>query len=40
MLTIGDTARNFSGNDVITGAPFTLSAHSGKVIVLAFISWE
>jgi peroxiredoxin len=39
MLTIGDTAPDFSGNDVITGTPFTLSDHSGKVILLAFISW-
>ena len=40
MLGIGDTAPDFSGQDIVSGGTFTLSDHFGKVIVLAFIGWR
>jgi hypothetical protein len=40
MVSIGDTAPNFSETDVITGNTFTLFPdHAGNVILLAFISY-
>ena len=37
MPSVGDPAPNFTGNDFINGGTFTLSDHSGEVIVLAFV---
>lgn len=37
MPGVGDPAPNFSGNDFINDAVFTLADHAGKVIVLAFV---
>ncbi|HEX6096894.1 MAG TPA: hypothetical protein VF432_11265 [Thermoanaerobaculia bacterium] len=39
MAEPGDPAPNFSGVDVITSLPFTLSDHFDKVIVIAFVGW-
>jgi peroxiredoxin len=36
MPGVGDTAPNFSKPDFISGGTFTLSDHSGEVILLAF----
>ena len=38
MPGVGDPAPNFSGTDFINGVPFTLSDHSGKVILLSFVA--
>ena len=41
MLSIGDQAPNFSGDDTQGSGTFTLSDHTGQVVVVAFngISW-
>jgi thiol-disulfide isomerase/thioredoxin len=35
-LAVGDPAPPFSGEDVLTGQPFSLADHEGKVLVVAF----
>lgn len=35
-LTVGDPAPQFSGEDILTGQPFSLADHLGKVVVVAF----
>lgn len=37
MSGIGDPAPDFSGDDIISGAKFTLSDHSGEVILVSFV---
>lgn len=36
MAGIGDPAPDFSGDDFINGGTFTLSDHTGEIILLAF----
>lgn len=38
-MAIGDPAPNFSKHDFMKGGTFTLSAHTGDVILLAFL-WD
>jgi peroxiredoxin len=41
MPGIGDPAPQFSGNDVVTGEPFSLADQQGRVVLLAFsgLTW-
>ena len=41
MPGIGDLAPQFSGNDVVTGEPFSLAEQQGNVVLIAFsgLSW-
>jgi peroxiredoxin len=37
MPKVGYPAPQFSGNDVLTGKPFSLAQQQGKVVVVAFV---
>ena len=41
MLNVGQQAPEFTGHDILTDQPFTLSDHKGKVVVIAFhgLTW-